>query len=617
MPHLVYAMPDPSAGHVPRTSGAVRDGSAPRVCYRNRGARVLVAAQRRVSRTPWICSAMPRTHMGLVALVVCATATACSNDTTTAVTTAAATAAPVVASANVVVGATVGTPIAYDATKGGTVVTDAAAGGLTYTIVFSGPTNGLLAVGGTITGTPTAPGVMTATLTATDALGRTASDQFSVVAFASGLPTPVLPTVPLQYADAEVPLPTHFTSSVNGTTVTATDNTPASNPITDAGATLGRVLFYDPRLSANDGLACAGCHIQALGFSDVPRLSVGFAGGFTARHSTGLANARFYQRGRFFWDERAATLEDQVVTPIQNTTEMGLTLDALVRKLTATPYYGPLFTSAFGTPTVTSDRVARALAQYVRSLVSTGSRYDRAYSATGVPNFAATLTPEEQTGEQLFRTTGCASCHTSVAQVGDAVHNIGLDAVVTDTGAGGGAFKVPSLRNVGVRPRYMHDGRFTTLAQVVDFFDAGVQANPGLDARLKAADGTPKRLGLTAAQKAALVAYMNALTDSTFLTARRFSSPFVTAAVAPPVAAPPVTTTAAVTIQNTAYHPPTITVAPGTVITFTNLDNQRHSASFASARSCRRRSSPREAARSRCRPRRGPTRTSAPFTGRR
>ena len=534
---------------------------------------------------------MSRPRFGCVALITCATATACTNDTTTAVATAATTEAPVVASANGFVASTVGAAIAYDATKGGSVVADAAPGGLTYAIVFSGPTNGLSAIGGTIVGTPTAPGVATATLTVTDALGRSVSDQFSVVAFASGLPTPVLPAVPFPYADAEVPLPTHFTASINGTTVTATDNTPASNPITDAGATLGRVLFYDPRLSANDGVACAGCHIQALGFSDVPRLSVGFAGGFTARHSTGLANARFYQRARFFWDERAATLEDQVVTPIQNTTEMGLTLGALVRKLTAAPYYGPLFTAAFGTPTVTSDRVARALAQYVRALVSTGSRYDRAYSATGVPNFAATLTAEEQAGEQLFRTTGCASCHTTVAQVGDAVHNIGLDAVVTDTGAGGGAFKVPSLRNVGVRPRFMHDGRFTTLAQVVDFFDAGVQANPGLDARLKAPDGTPKRLGLTVAQKVALVAYLNALTDSTFLTARRFSSPFVAAASTPPGVppvvpppAPPITTTASVTIQNTAYHPPIITVGPGTIMTFTNLDNQRHSASFASAR---------------------------------
>lgn len=529
---------------------------------------------------------MRRPHSGPVALLVGAAVTACSQDSATAVRRAAATAAPTVANANVVVGATVGTPLVYDATKGGAVVADAAAGGLTYTLAFSGPANGLRAVGGTITGTPTAPGLTTATLTATDALGRTVDDRFAVVAFASGLPAPVLPAVPFRYADAEVPLPTHFTGSVNGTTVTTADNTPASNPITDAGATLGRVLFYDPRLSANDGIACAGCHIQALGFSDVPRLSVGFAGGSTARHSPGLANARFYQRGHFFWDERAATLEDQVVQPIQNTTEMGTTLDALVMKLTATPYYGPLFTSAFGTPAVTSDRIARALAQYVRSLVSAGSRYDRAYTATGTANFAATLTAEEQAGEQLFRSTGCAACHTTVAQVGDGVHNIGLDAVVTDTGAGGGAFKVPSLRNVGVRPRFMHDGRFTTLAQVVDFFDAGVQATPGLDARLKAADGSPKRLGLTAAEKAALVAYLNTLTDSTFLTAPRFASPFVAGTAAPPTVPPPtsVTTTAAVTIQNTAYHPPAITVAPGTSIVFTNLDNQRHSASFASAR---------------------------------
>ncbi|CAN5897675.1 hypothetical protein BH11GEM1_BH11GEM1_18690 [soil metagenome] len=159
------------------------------------------------------------------------------------------------------------------------------------------------------------------------------------------------------------------------------------------------------------------------------------------------------------------------------------------------------------------------------------------------------------------------------------MHNIGLDASVPDTGAGRGAFKAPSLRNVGVRPTFMHDGRFTSLAQVMDFFDSGVRANPYLDARLKAADGTPKRLGLTSAQKRALVAFMNALTDSSFLAAVRFSNPFPRAVSIPPVAATP----AAVSIQGNAYHPALLTVAAGTVITFTNLDNSRQSASFASS----------------------------------
>src|SRR5205085_8293281 len=122
-------------------------------------------------------------------------------------------------------------------------------------------------------------------------------------------------------------------------------------------------------------------------------------------------------------------------------------------------------------------------------------------------------------------------------QVSDAPHNVGLDRVPADTGAGRGAFKAPSLRNVAARPPYMHDGRFATLAQVVDFFDAGVQATPDLDPLLRNADGTPRRLGLTAAQKAALVAFLNTLTDSTFLTAPRFADPFVFPSI-PPVAPP-------------------------------------------------------------------------------
>ena len=506
----------------------------------------------------------------------------CARDGAGDLTAAGTPPAPAVLNANGVVALTVGAAITYDATRGGTCVSDPAAAGLTYSVTLAAGANGLSARNGSITGTATTPGVISATLTATDALGRTVNDQFNIVVFAAGLPFPVLPATPYQYTDAEVPLPAHFTSAVNGTVASLTDNTPSTNPITDAGAGLGRVLFYDPRISANDGITCASCHIQSLGFSDRLPLSVGFAGAFTARHTPGLSNGRFYRRGRFFWDERAATLEDQVLGPIQSPVEMGMSLDKLVMKVIAAPYYAPLFTAAFGSSTITSARISQALAQYTRSLVSTGSRYDRAFTAR-VPNFAALFTAQEQLGEQLFRSTGCAACHATVSQVSDSVYNIGLDTAPTDTGTGGGAFKAPSLRNAAVRPRFMHDGRFTSLAQVVDFFDAGVQPASGLDARLKAADGTPRRLGLTAAQKAALVAFMGTLTDSAFLTAPRFASPFTTTVAPPPVVPPVTATTAAVRIQFTAYNPASVTVAKGARITWTNFDNQRHSASFTSA----------------------------------
>jgi cytochrome c peroxidase len=389
----------------------------------------------------------------------------------------------------------------------------------------------------------------------------------------SGLAVPALPSPSYRYADAEVPLPPHFRAVIDGVSIASLDNTPANNPITDAGATLGRVLFYDPRLSRNDATSCASCHRPSIGFADALPVSVGFTGALTSRHAPGLANARFYRRGRFFWDERAATLEAQVLVPIQHPAEMGMTLDALALKLAATTYYPALFTAAFGSPTITGDRIAAALAQFTRSMVSGGSRYDRAFDAAGVANLAATLSAQEIEGERIFRQSGCGSCHVGVAQAGDSVHNTGLDAIVPDSGAGGGAFKAPSLRNVAVRPRFMHDGRFATLTEVIEFYDSGIQASPTLDPRLRAPDGSPLRLRLTADERSALAAFLGALTDSAFLTSPRFSNPFAPAGVAAP-------TGATVTLQGNTFHPSTIVVPPGAVVSFYNIDNEWHTATF-------------------------------------
>jgi cytochrome c peroxidase len=137
------------------------------------------------------------------------------------------------------------------------------------------------------------------------------------------------------------------------------------------------------------------------------------------------------------------------------------------------------------------------------------------------------LTQQERDGLQLFNgPAGCARCHGTNAHISDNIHNTGLDAVITDAGAGGGAFKSPSLRNVAVRGRFMHDGRFTSLEQVVDFYNAGVQANPGLDPRLRGPGGAPLRLNLTVAQRDAIVAYLRALSDRALMTDIRFSNPF-------------------------------------------------------------------------------------------
>jgi len=317
------------------------------------------------------------------------------------------------------------------------------------------------------------------------------------------------------------------------------DNMPTSNITTDAGATLGRVLFYDKRLSANQAIACASCHQQGHGFSDARRFSPGFNGGATTRNSMGLTQARYYPRGHFFWDERAATLEDQVLQPIQNAVEMGMTLPALVTRLGAEPFYTNLFSQAFGSPEITSDRVSRALAQFVRSIISTRSKYDR-----GIPIGFSNFTAEELLGRQIFfgqvGNATCAACHGTDNFVPNNIFNNGLENPYVDKGVGAltglardeGIFKVPSLRNIELTAPYMHDGRFATLEEVVEFYNSGVVNHPNLSPPLRvptppgAPPGPPRRLNLTAEQKAALVAFLKTLTDPGIATDPKFSDPF-------------------------------------------------------------------------------------------
>ena len=426
---------------------------------------------------------------------------------------------PAVAATNGPRAATIGVAFDYDAAQAGATFGDAAVP-YTYTVSFAGNARGLTADGGSVTGTPNSLGIVSVRIDAEDAYGRTARDTFSVVVFAAGLTAPALPGALFDYTT----LPPHYTSALNG--MPTVDNMPVGNPTTNAGATLGRVLFYDKRLSANDQIACASCHIQANGFGDPAVKSTGFAGGLTGRHSMGLTNARYYQRAAAFWDERAVTLEAQALMPIQDGVEMGLTLPAAVTKVTAAPYYKALFTAAFGDTVVTSERISRALAQFVRSMVSTDSPFDDAYG--GDETFdALLLTQQQRDGLTVFQNSSCAGCHGTMSQIASEPRNIGLDATVTDAGAGNGKFKVPSLRNVAVRAPYMHDGRFATLVDVINFYSTGVAANPFLDDMLRVSPGgAPRVLNLSQADKDALLAFLNALTDPTFLADVRFSNPF-------------------------------------------------------------------------------------------
>ena len=335
---------------------------------------------------------------------------------------------------------------------------------------------------------------------------------------------PSLGAASAAYTDTDVPLPRHLLESPLGT-VEFVDRQSAENPVTNAGAQLGRVLFYDPRLSADNSISCSSCHRQELGFSDTLRSSRGIHGRAGARRTMALANARFNYAGRYFWDERAESLEKQVLTPVKDSIEMGMLSEDLRARLDSTSYYPALFAAAFGSTEISDERAANALAQFIRTLVSSQSRFDAVYATGGAPR-PELLTAQEREGSQLFVREGCINCHRTAAQIADKATNIGLERITADTGAGHGRFKPASLRNIAIRPPYMHDGRFATLRKVVEFYSTGVQDNPDLDPRLRGEDGRPRRLDLSPAQVAAIVAFLESLTDSAFIRAERFSNPF-------------------------------------------------------------------------------------------
>jgi cytochrome c peroxidase len=281
-------------------------------------------------------------------------------------------------------------------------------------------------------------------------------------------------------------------------------------------------------------MACASCHHQNRAFVDPRRFSKGHDGKLGDRHAMRLVNLRYYPRGRFFWDERAATLEQQVLLPIQSKIELGQDLTRLTALLSKDAHYPGLYRKAFGTPEVTQEHTARALAQFLRSLVSYQSKYDEGLAKAGsVRADFENFTPQENRGKSLFLAR-CATCH---MPGGQAAHffmlrprNNGLDAdyKTTDGGVGEitlngralGLFKSPNLRNVELTAPYMHDGRFDTLEKVVEHYSREVKGHPNLDGRLR------RRLNFDEAQKAALVAFMKTLTDRRFITDPRFSDPF-------------------------------------------------------------------------------------------
>lgn len=342
----------------------------------------------------------------------------------------------------------------------------------------------------------------------------------------------------LSYADQPVPV------GINR------DNTPPNNPITDAGATLGRVLFYDRSLSRNGTISCASCHQQEHAFGDPARASTGVAG-TTGRHSMRLVNARFSSERRFFWDERAPSLEAQTTEPIQDHIEMGFSggdgdpdFSALVSRISKLELYQVLFTAVYGSPEVTEVRLQRALAQFVRSIQSFDSRYDEGLSSAPNPNANfVNFTAQENLGKRLFTDppgpgAGCAICHRPPTF--DIDPNSGHNGVIASLGGGTDLTntRAPSLRDLVDRhgvPHgpFMHDGSKSTLLEVINHYNAIPGITPGLDPRLAGPPprpGTPpgagQRLNLSEAEKEALVAFLGTLTGTSLYTDEKWSSPF-------------------------------------------------------------------------------------------
>lgn len=325
----------------------------------------------------------------------------------------------------------------------------------------------------------------------------------------------------------------------------------ATNPVTNAGATLGRVLFYDKNLSSNNTVSCASCHQQAHAFGDTALASQG-VNGITGRHTPRLINTRFAQETKFFWDERAATLEVQATMPIRNHTEMGFSgadgdadFSALISRLSAIGYYRELFKFVYGSEEITESKMQLALAQFMRSIQSFDSKYDagRAAAANNNRDFF-NFTAEENLGKTLFLLPpvfsgsarvgggfGCGGCHRAPEFDIDANSaNNG----VTGSIAGGADLtntRSPSLRDLvktdgSPNGPLMHDGSKAGLSAMLEHYNAiSIANNASLDNRLKPG-GSGQNLNMTVAEKNALIAFLRTLAGSNVYSDAKWSNPF-------------------------------------------------------------------------------------------
>jgi cytochrome c peroxidase len=421
--------------------------------------------------------------------------------------------------------------IDYDASQSGATFRDADGHALTYSLNVLAASVPFTIAGTRIGAAFNGPGFIKAKLTATDELGAGTDDVFTLVVPTAISARPELPATSYVYDDALLELPNiHRQSRAN--VIPLWDTTPAGNPTTNAGATLGRVLFYDKRLSITNTVSCGSCHEQSRGFTLGTRFGIGAFGEATRRNPMALANARYNLSERYFHDMRVQSLESLALLPIQDLTELGSTLASIEQELASTDFYPPLFQAAFGTPDVTSDRVARALAQFLRSLISYRAKFDLAYHPLGDdrPDEQVILTAQERRGKDVYFESRCAFCHTFDSSAMDDSANNGLDIVSADPGRGlpRNEFRAASLRNIAASGPYMHDGRFATLREVIDFYDSGVQQSEWLSILLRDNPSrTPRRLNLSEEDKQALESFLQIFTDTALLADPKFADPFM------------------------------------------------------------------------------------------
>ena len=300
-----------------------------------------------------------------------------------------------------------------------------------------------------------------------------------------------------------------------------------NNPLTLEGIALGRKLFFDPILSRKDNISCGSCHLQEAGFSDPAQFSLGTHGGRTAVQSMPVQNIAWMPQ--LFWDGRAKSPVDQAFQPVANPIEMDLSWNEAVRKLQDDAFYPDLFSQAFGTTEIDSLLVSRAIVQFEMTIVSSESKFDKVLR--GETQFSEL---EAFGSELVFNTEegDCFHCHGSILATDNLFHNNGLDIDanlapgrfdVTENDEDFGKFKTPSLRNLVFTAPYMHDGRFNTIRQVIDFYSECVKVNRNIDNLMKQAH--QGGIQLSEYQKEALEAFLLTMTDSSIVTNPDFSDP--------------------------------------------------------------------------------------------